>query len=93
MNRLKTHPGTLRGRHRIHEGDAIILAIYETEATRATTRGVARACVLAREILAVTQSYNQRANASSLPALELGVGVAFQDSAPSLWTDGDSKRL
>jgi hypothetical protein len=73
------------------EGDAIILAIYETEATRATTRGVARACVLAREILAVTQSYNQRANASSLPALELGVGVAFQDSAPSLWTDGDSK--
>ena len=73
------------------EGDAIILAIYETEATRATTRGVARACVLAREILAVTQSYNQRASASKLPALELGVGVAFQDSAPSLWTDGDSK--
>ena len=73
------------------EGDAIILAIYETEATRATTRGVARACVLAREILAVTQSYNQRAKTSSLPALELGVGVAFQDSAPSLWTDGDSK--
>jgi len=34
------------------EGDAIILAIYETESTRATTRGVARACVLAREILA-----------------------------------------
>jgi hypothetical protein len=73
------------------EGDAIILAIYETEATRATTRGVARACVLAREILAVTQSYNQRAKTSSLPPLELGVGVAFQDSAPSLWTDGDSK--
>jgi hypothetical protein len=73
------------------EGDAIILAIYETEATRAATRGVARACVLAREILAVTQSYNQRAKTSSLPALELGVGVAFQDSAPSLWTDGDSK--
>lgn len=73
------------------EGDAIILAIYETESTRATTRGVARACVLAREILAVTQSYNQRAKSSSLPALELGVGVAFQDSAPSLWTDGDSK--
>jgi hypothetical protein len=73
------------------EGDAIILAIYETESTRATTRGVARACVLAREILAVTQSYNQRASGSGLPALELGVGVAFQDSAPSLWTDGDSK--
>jgi hypothetical protein len=73
------------------EGDAIILAIYETETSRATTRAVARACVLSREILAVTQSYNQRARTSGLPALELGVGIAFQDSAPSLWMDGDSK--
>jgi hypothetical protein len=73
------------------EGDAIILAIYETEATRATQRAVARACVLAREILAVTQAYNVRAKAGDLPPLELGVGVAFQDSAPSLWMDADSR--
>ncbi len=73
------------------EGDAIILAIYETESTRATQRAVARACVLAREILAVTGAYNQRAQSSNLPPLELGVGVAFQDSAPSLWMDADSK--
>jgi hypothetical protein len=73
------------------EGDAIILAIYENESTRATQRAVARACVLAREILAVTQSYNARAKATDLPALELGIGVAFQDSAPSLWMDGDSR--
>jgi hypothetical protein len=73
------------------EGDAIILAIYETEATRASRRAVARACVLAREILAVTQAYNVRAKASGLPPLELGVGVAFQDSAPSLWMDADSR--
>jgi hypothetical protein len=73
------------------EGDAIILAIYETESTRATTRGVARACILSREILAVTQAYNARAKSTSLPPLELGVGVAFQDSAPSLWMDGESK--
>jgi hypothetical protein len=72
------------------EGDAIILAIYETESTRATQRAVARACVLAREILAVTQAYNGRAKGAGLPPLELGVGVAFQDSAPSIWTDGDS---
>ncbi len=43
------------------EGDAIILAIYENESTRATQRAVARACVLSREILAVTQAYNVRA--------------------------------
>jgi hypothetical protein len=73
------------------EGDAIILAIYETESTRATQRAVARACVLAREILAVTASYNVRAQSGDLPPLELGVGVAFQDSAPSLWMDADSK--
>src|SRR5579863_2208908 len=73
------------------EGDAIILAIYETESTRATQRAVARACVLAREILAVTQAYNTRAKGGDLPPLELGVGVAFQDSAPSLWADGDSR--
>jgi len=73
------------------EGDAIILAIYENESTRATRRAVARACVLAREILGVTQAYNIRAKASDLPALEIGVGVAFQDSAPSLWMDGDSR--
>lgn len=73
------------------EGDAIILAIYETESTRAARRAVARACVLAREILAVTQAYNSRATTGDLPPLELGVGVAFQDSAPSLWMDGDSR--
>ncbi|MGA9633171.1 MAG: hypothetical protein WBQ63_17220 [Candidatus Acidiferrales bacterium] len=73
------------------EGDAIILAIYETEATRASRRAVARACVLSREILAVTQAYNVRAKTGNLPPLELGVGVAFQDSAPSLWMDADSK--
>ena len=73
------------------EGDAIILAIYENESTRATRRAVARACVLSREIVAVSRAYNQRAKAADLPALEIGLGVAFQDSAPSLWMDGDSK--
>jgi hypothetical protein len=73
------------------EGDAIILAIYEHESTRSTRRAVARACVLAREILAVTGHYNTRAKTTGLPSLELGIGVAFQDSAPALWMDGDSR--
>ena len=73
------------------EGDAIILAIDETESSRTTKRAVGRACVLAREILAVTQAYNTRAKTTELPPLEIGVGVAFQDSAPSLWMDGTSK--
>jgi hypothetical protein len=73
------------------EGDAVILAIFETESTRTYARAVAKACILSRQILAVCNSYNDRAATSDLPALELGVGVAFQGSAPTYWTDGDSK--
>src|SRR5258707_8507895 len=72
------------------EGDAIILAIFETESTVAYARPVAKACILSRQILAVCNSYNESASASNLPALELGLGVAFQGSAPTYWTDGDS---
>jgi len=73
------------------EGDAIILAIFETESSRAYARPVAKACVLARQILAVCNSYNDSAAKTDLPALELGLGVAFQGSAPAYWTDGDSR--
>lgn len=73
------------------EGDAIILAIFETEATRSYARAVAKACVLARQILAVCSSYNDRAAGNGLPPLELGIGVAFQGSAPTYWTDGESR--
>src|SRR5215467_13059268 len=73
------------------EGDAIILAIFETESSRAFARPVAKACVLGRQILAVCNSYNDSAAKADLPALELGLGVAFQGSAPAYWTDGDSR--
>jgi class 3 adenylate cyclase len=73
------------------EGDAIVLAIFETEATLTYARAVAKACILSRQILAVCGTYNERAAANDLPAIELGVGVAFQGSAPTYWTDGDSK--
>src|SRR6266849_3203885 len=73
------------------EGDAIILAIFETESTVAYARPVAKACILSRQILAVCNIYNEGASASDLPALELGLGVAFQGSAPTYWTDGDSR--
>jgi hypothetical protein len=46
---------------------------------------------LSRQILLVCNSYNDRAAASALPALELGLGVAFQGSAPTYWTDGESR--
>ena len=73
------------------EGDAIILAIYETESTRAHQRAVAKACALAREIVQVSEHYNSKQEGSPLPRLELGLGVAFQNSAPTLWMDGESR--
>src|SRR5205085_12213946 len=73
------------------EGDAVIMAIFETESNRAYARPVAKACILARQILSVCNSYNDGAATASLPALELGVGVAFQGSAPSYWVNGDSR--
>lgn len=73
------------------EGDAIVLAIFETEASRAYARPVAKACVLSRQILAVCNSYNDQAASTQLPPLEIGIGVAFQGSAPTYWTDGESR--
>jgi hypothetical protein len=73
------------------EGDAIVLAIFETEGTQAYARAVAKACVLSKQILAVCNSYNDGAESSQLPALEIGIGVAFQGSAPTYWTDGESR--
>jgi hypothetical protein len=73
------------------EGDAIVLAIFETEGSQSYARAVAKACVLSRQILAVCNSYNDRAASNQLPALEIGIGVAFQGSAPTYWTDGESK--
>ena len=43
------------------EGDALVLAIYETESNRAQQRAVSKACALARQILAVSSAYNERA--------------------------------
>lgn len=73
------------------EGDAIVLAIFETEASRTYARPVAKACALSRQILAVCNSYNDQAASTQLPALEIGIGVAFQGSAPTYWTDGESR--
>jgi hypothetical protein len=73
------------------EGDAIILAIYEHQSTRAHQRAVAKACALAREIVQVSELYNAKQEGSPLPRLELGLGVAFQNSAPTLWMDGESR--
>ena len=73
------------------EGDAMILAIFETESNRSNQRAVSKACALARQILAISAAYNERPDTADLPRLELGVGIAFQGSAPTYWVDSDSR--
>lgn len=62
------------------EGDAMILALFEREGE--TGLGVARACVLAKEMIAIVSAYNEQSQKQGLPALELGIGVSYQDSPP-----------
>ena len=73
------------------EGDALVLAIFETESNRAQQRAVSKACALARQILAVSLAYNDRPESSELPRLELGIGIAYQGSPPTYWMDTDSR--
>jgi len=75
------------------EGDALILGIYETESNRASHRPVAKACLLAKEIVQVCAVYNERARANDLPVLELGLGIAFHPVPPHYWDDGESRIL
>lgn len=71
------------------EGDAVILALFEREGEAGF--GVGRACVLAKEMVEVVHAYNQKSLAAGLPALELGIGICFQDSAPMYLMDGSNR--
>jgi hypothetical protein len=50
--------------------------------------GVARTCVLAREMLNILRAYNRTSTESGLPPLEIGIGIAYQNSAPLYLMDG-----
>jgi len=69
------------------EGDAIILALYEQEGDQSFA--VARTCVLAREIMEIVHAANEHSKENGLPALELGIGICYQDSPPLYLMDGN----
>jgi hypothetical protein len=71
------------------EGDAIILALLEREGDPGLT--VARSCVLAREMMEILGGYNHLLQRAGLPALELGIGISYQNSAPTYLLDGDHR--
>jgi len=71
------------------EGDAIILAVMERE--NDPSLSVARACVLAREMMEIVGGYNHLLKRAGLPSLELGIGISYQDSAPMYLLDGEHR--
>ena len=71
------------------EGDAIILAILERDGEPGLAVG--RAAVLAREIIEIVRGYNQLLERAGLPGIELGVGIAYQDSPPMYLMDGEQR--
>jgi len=71
------------------EGDAVILGIEERDGTAGFP--VARACVLAREITSIVRAFHRQSSSLQLPALELGIGITHQDSAPMYLFDGESR--
>jgi hypothetical protein len=68
------------------EGDAVILTLLGNEGQRGF--GVSRACVLAREMLDIVRAYNRASTENGLPPLEIGIGIAYQNSAPLYLMDG-----
>jgi hypothetical protein len=71
------------------EGDAIIVSLMEREGE--AMLAVSRACVLAWEILSLVRGYNELLQRSGLPSMELGLGIAYQDSAPLYLMDGEHR--
>jgi hypothetical protein len=71
------------------EGDAVILALFEREGE--PPFGVARTCVLAREMTDIVRAYNDKSREVGLPTLELGIGICYKDSAPMYLMDGTAQ--
>jgi hypothetical protein len=71
------------------EGDAIIVALLEREGEAMLSVG--RACVLAWEIVNLLHGYNELLKRSGLPQMEVGLGIACQDSPPLYLMDGDHR--
>jgi hypothetical protein len=69
------------------EGDAIIVALLEREGEAMLSVG--RTCVLAWEIVGLLGEYNELLKRSGLPSMEVGLGIAYQDSAPLYLMDGE----
>jgi hypothetical protein len=73
------------------EGDAVILTIFEKIAEPDQWFCVARACGLAVDMLQVVEAQNIICRKHQLPLLELGIGICFEEDAPTFLYDGEHR--
>jgi hypothetical protein len=69
------------------EGDALILSLLERGAEEVDCLAVARGCCLAARIILVMDAMNAENDRIGLPRVELGLGVAYADEAPTYLYD------
>ncbi len=73
------------------EGDAVILSVFEYEDMPYQWLCVSQACGLARKIIQVVDDKNVKNREYGLPELELGLGIAFSDEAPTFLYDEEKE--
>ncbi|MCP4701876.1 MAG: hypothetical protein GY862_34200 [Gammaproteobacteria bacterium] len=73
------------------EGDAIILSLIEYAGSPEQWLSTARACGLAQSMLEVVKTQNEVCVQHHLPQLELGIGICYEDGAPTFLYDGDQR--
>ncbi len=74
------------------EGDALVLTILEYSGKGAERLAVARACCLAAKLLELVDAMNLESERQGLSRLELGIGIAYADEAPTYLYD-QSRRV
>ncbi|OQY05292.1 MAG: hypothetical protein B6I22_07685 [Desulfobacteraceae bacterium 4572_123] len=73
------------------EGDAIILSIFEHQDTPGGWYSVGQACGLAIKMLLIVKRYNVLNIKHHLPALELGLGISYQNHPPTFLFDNEKR--
>ncbi len=74
------------------EGDAMLLSILEYGGEATGRLAVARACRLAVDIIGLQEVMNREHERTRLPLIELGLGIAYADGAPTYLVD-QNRRL
>jgi class 3 adenylate cyclase len=73
------------------EGDALILIFNEHSDMHSSHLCVSHACGVATDMLRIVDRQNRILEKYKLPILELGIGIAYNDTPPRYLFDDDSK--